>query len=87
MTDFTNPGQFPWVPLKGRERRAYERACRRMAAERRDPLLTLPRRTRARLAVTRAVDGAAIWLVDRGQLRAAERLWHAFGMMRERSSR
>jgi hypothetical protein len=47
----------------------------------------LPRRVRARLAVTRAVDGIAIWLVDRGQFRAAGRLWHAFGMLGERSSR
>ena len=56
----------------------------RLAALARKPprLMTpLPRRVRARLAVTRAVDGAAIWLVDRKRFRAAEWLWHAFGML------
>jgi hypothetical protein len=46
-------------------------------------LTPLPRRVRARLAVTRAVDGAAVWLIDRGHFRAAGRLWHAFGMCRQ----
>ena len=45
------------------------------------PRTPLPRRVRARLAVGRVVDGAAIWLVDRKRFRVAERLWHAFGML------
>lgn len=42
----------------------------------------LPRRVRARLAFRRVIDEAAIWLIDRGRLRAAERLWRACGMWR-----
>lgn len=45
-------------------------------------LTPLPRRVRARLAVTRVIDTAAIWLAGHGRLRAAERLWGAAGMWR-----
>lgn len=45
-------------------------------------LTPLPRRVRLRLAVTSAIDHAAIWLAYRGQLRAAEWLWRAAGMWR-----
>ena len=47
----------------------------------RPKLLTpLPRRVRVRLACTRAIDKTAIWLVDRRQFGAAQRLWRTFRM-------
>lgn len=45
-------------------------------------LTPLSRRVRVRLALTHAIDSAAIWLVDRKRYGAAERLWRAFGMWR-----
>jgi hypothetical protein len=45
-------------------------------------LTPLPRRVRLRLALTRAVDSAAIWLADRRRFGAAERLWRVTGLWR-----
>ncbi|MDQ0758741.1 hypothetical protein [Streptomyces canus] len=42
--------------------------------------LPLPLRVRARLRITRAVDQAAIRLIDHGHHRAAERLWRSCGL-------
>lgn len=39
----------------------------------------LPFRLRARLWLTRRIDGAAIWLLDRGHERAAIALWRVTG--------
>ena len=45
-------------------------------------LTPLPRKVRLRLWYSRQVDKAAIWLVDRGRLRAAEGVWRTFGKWR-----
>jgi hypothetical protein len=45
-------------------------------------LTPLPRKVRFRLWYHRQVDKAAIWLVDRGRLRAAENVWRTFGTWR-----
>ena len=45
-------------------------------------LTPLPRRVRLRLAVTRAINCAAFWLIDRKLYGTAERLWRLFGMWR-----
>lgn len=38
-------------------------------------LTPLPRRVRLRLAAEHAVNGIGIWLVNRGRISAAKRLW------------
>jgi hypothetical protein len=44
-------------------------------AHRVQPILPLPARTRARLAIHHRVNAAGIWLVERGRYRAATVLW------------
>lgn len=41
---------------------------------------TLPRHVRLRLAVTRRIDGTAIWLVEHDHFEAAIRVWRVFGL-------
>lgn len=86
---FLSPGDQLIPPGRLPERQLEQFAEALGAVADRQPRLRtpLPRRVRARLAVTRAADGAAIWLVDRKRFRAAERLWHASGMLGEKSSR
>jgi hypothetical protein len=80
---YVPPGSEPSIDarsLSDQEVTALREAFLRKAHGQPKLLTPLPRRVRARLAYRRAVDEAAIWLIDHGRLRAAERLWRAFGM-------
>jgi hypothetical protein len=64
----------PGAEWTDRQLEQFAAEWRRQATGRARLRTPLPRRVRARLAVRRVIDEAAIWLIDRGRLRAAERL-------------
>ena len=82
---YVPPGGAPSVDadaLTDEQLAAFAAEWRRKAGGPPKLLTPLPRRVRARLAVTHAIDGAAIWLASRKRYGAAEWLWRMFRVWR-----